>query len=175
MKRLLLILLILFCSVARLTAQDPGKVANKPLYRDPVFDGAADPALIWNPQVKKWWMFYTDRRANVPDLTGVTWVHGTPIGIAESADEGASWKFVSNAEFDLPAGLNVEGVTYWAPSVVQVNKNEWRMFLTFVPGIFTDWNHPRIIVQLASKDLRKWNYIQTLKLSSEKGYRSFYI
>src|SRR3972149_1553132 len=69
-------------------ADERGGVAPKPLYRDPVFDGAADPVVIWNPRVERWWMFYTNRRANVPDLGGVSWVHGTPIGIAESADGG---------------------------------------------------------------------------------------
>jgi hypothetical protein len=37
-------------------------------------------------------MLYTNRRANVPGLEdGVSWVHGTPIGIAESTDGGANW------------------------------------------------------------------------------------
>src|SRR5258707_3490035 len=75
---------LLFLAVLTLVVsgcQTAGRVASKPLYRDPVFDGAADPVIIWNPQMKKWWMFYTNRRANVPGLSGVTWVHGTPIGI----------------------------------------------------------------------------------------------
>ena len=86
-------------------AQNPadlGPIAPKPLYRDPVFDGAADPSTIWNPHVKRWWMFYTNRRANAPGLRGVTWVHGTRLGIAESADGGASWKYLGTAEIDLP-------------------------------------------------------------------------
>ncbi len=29
-----------------------------PLFRDPVFDGAADPSLIWNDQERAWWVFY---------------------------------------------------------------------------------------------------------------------
>src|ERR1051326_8522433 len=62
------------------------KIAPKPLFRDPVYDGAADPSIIYDRAGKKWLMFYTNRRANVPDLTAVTWVHGTPIGIAESLD-----------------------------------------------------------------------------------------
>jgi hypothetical protein len=32
-------------------------IAPKPLYRDPVYDGAADPVVIWNPAVQRWWMF----------------------------------------------------------------------------------------------------------------------
>jgi hypothetical protein len=70
-----------------------GNLADKPLFRDPVFDGAADPAVIWNKKEKKWFMFYTNRRANAPGLDGVSWVHGTLIGIAESADGGATWKY----------------------------------------------------------------------------------
>jgi hypothetical protein len=38
----------------------PGKVASKPLFRDPVFDGAADPIVVWNRQEHKWCMFYTN-------------------------------------------------------------------------------------------------------------------
>jgi hypothetical protein len=28
-----------------------------PLYRDPVFDGAADPSLVWNDKERAWWVF----------------------------------------------------------------------------------------------------------------------
>jgi rhamnogalacturonan endolyase len=35
-------------------ATDLDEVAPKPLYRDPVHDGAADPVLIWNRQREKW-------------------------------------------------------------------------------------------------------------------------
>ena len=55
----------------------------KPLYDDPVYHGAADPVIIYNKAKKKWWMLYTNRRANVPGLSGVAWVHGTRLGIAE--------------------------------------------------------------------------------------------
>jgi GH43 family beta-xylosidase len=68
----------------------PRPMASKPLFRDPVFDGAADPAVVWNPDRRAWWMFYTNRRANAPGLSGVAWVHGTRIGIAESTDLRAS-------------------------------------------------------------------------------------
>ena len=78
------------------------RAAPQPLYRDPIYDGAADPVVIWNPRVERWWMFYTNRRANVPDLPGVSWVHGTPIGIAESADGGTTWKYVGTAEIESP-------------------------------------------------------------------------
>lgn len=50
-------------------------LAEKPLYRDPVFDGAADPVVIWNPAEEKHFMFYTNRRATADTLPGVSWVH----------------------------------------------------------------------------------------------------
>ena len=145
-----------------------GRIASKPLYRDPVFDGAADPTLIWNPQVKKWWMFYTDRRANAPGLSGVAWVHGTPIGIAESADGGASWKFVGMAQVELPEKYGGTNVTRWAPDIIRAPNGSWQMFLTVVPGIFENWNHPRSIVQLTSTDLIRWSNPHELALASDR-------
>ena len=76
---------------------DQGKIADKPLFRDPVYDGAADPVLCWNLKEKKWFMFYTNRRANMPDAVGVSWVHGTAIGIAESSDGGTTWKYLTTS------------------------------------------------------------------------------
>ncbi len=148
-------------------AQDLGKEAPKPLFRDPVHDGAADAVVIWNPKAKRWWMFYTNRRANVPGLSGVAWVHGTRIGIAESS-EGSSWKYVGTANIDLPERFGGKDVTHWAPDVVKGDDGKWHMFLTVVPGIFENWQHPRDIVQLTSTDLRNWKYLQTLKLSSDR-------
>ena len=116
-------------------AADAGLVAAKPLYRDPVYDGAADPTVIWNPIVKRWWMFYTNRRANVPGLSGVTWVHGTPIGIAESADGGAHWQYVGTAQIELPAEYGGTNVTEWAPDVTRAPDGTWQMFLTVAHSI----------------------------------------
>jgi hypothetical protein len=149
-------------------AAGSGLVAAKPLYRDPVYDGAADPTVIWNPLVKRWWMFYTNRRANVPGLSGVTWVHGTPIGIAESADGGAHWKYVGTAQIELPAEYGGTNVTCWAPDVTLAPDGTWQMFLTVVPGIFEDWNHPRDIVQLTSTNLLHWTNPRKLSLVSDR-------
>ena len=162
------LLFLFLLSLAACGCQTTGRIASKPLYRDPIFDGAADPALIWNPRAKKWWMFYTNRRANLPGLSGVTWVHGTPIGIAESADGGAHWKYFGNAQFDLPAEYGGTNVTRWAPDVVRAPDGTWQMFLTVVPGIFEDWNHPRFIVQLTSRDLIHWNHPRKLLLASDR-------
>ena len=143
----------------------PGKLAPKPLFRDPVYDGAADPVVIWNRGERKWFLFYTNRRANLPDdqVTQVTWVHGTRIGIAESSEGGATWTYRGTAEIDYGR----PDFTQWAPEVIE-HAGAYHMFLTIVPGIFDDWNHPRDIIHLTSRDLLKWSYESTLKLSSDR-------
>ena len=144
-------------------AQSTGTPASKPLYIDPVYNGAADPVVIWNKQKQKWWMFYTNRRANIQDATGVQWVHGTRIGIAESTD-GAVWKYVDTADINYRPD---EGYTFWAPDVIEHN-GTYHMYLTYVPGIFSDWNHPREIVHLTSADLYHWKYESILSLANKK-------
>ena len=141
-------------------AQQP---APKPLYRDPVYDGAADPVIVYNKLQKKWWMFYTNRRATMTDTTGVAWVHGTRIGIAES-DDGAVWKYKDTANIKYRPD---SGYTFWAPEITEY-KGVYHMYLTYVPGIFTNWNHPRDIIHLTSIDLLNWKYESTLQLANHK-------
>jgi hypothetical protein len=155
-------LAVIFGLPAEVNAQE-GKIADKPLFRDPVYDGAADPVVIWNRKEEKWFMFYTNRRANATNVDGVTWVHGTRIGIAESKD-GATWKYRDTANINYRP---VKEYTHWAPEVIDVN-GVYHMFLTYVPGIFTDWQHPRDIIHLTSKDLLNWDYVSTLKLASDR-------
>jgi hypothetical protein len=143
-------------------------LAPKPLYRDPVYDGAADPVVIWNPAVRRWWMFYTNRRANRPELSGVAWVHGTPIGIAESADGGITWTYAGDADIKLPPDLTTDPRTLWAPDVFRAPDGVCHMFLTVVPGVFEDWDHPRTLVHLTSTDLRTWDHAQPLQLASDR-------
>ena len=138
------------------------KAADKPLFRDPVYDGAADPIVVWNKQEQKWFMFYTNRRANMNNSKGVDWVHGTPIGIAESMD-GSSWKYRGTANINYGS----KDATYWAPDIVE-NNGIYHMFLTVVPGIFTDWSHPREIVHLTSSNLIDWKFVSKLSLASDK-------
>jgi hypothetical protein len=152
------VITLLFC--IELTAQN--KVAPKPLYDDPVYHGAADPVIIWNSQKKMWWMLYTNRRASIEDST-VQWVHKTRIGIAESTD-GSKWKYVDTCNINYRPD---EGYTHWAPDVIE-NNGIYHMYLTYVPGTFSDWNHPRVIVHLTSNDLQNWDYQSTLKLVNEK-------
>ena len=147
-----------------ITADAQQKNADpKPLYIDPIYDGAADPVITWNKNEKKWFMFYTNRRANIPDSAGVKWVHGTRIGIAESKD-GTTWKYRDTANINYHPDVEY---THWAPEVIE-NNGLYHMYLTYVPGIFNDWNHPRNIIHLTSKDLLNCEYQSTLKLANDK-------
>lgn len=148
------------CSQTGVTA---GKPADKPLYRDTIFDGAADPVLIWNEGEQRWFMFYTNRRANMDTVNGVDWVHGTPIGIAESVDGGATWKYRSDANIEY----GEPGYSFWAPDVIE-NDGVYHMYLTVVPGTFTDWKHPRDIVHLTSKNLLDWKFESVVGLASDR-------
>lgn len=155
-----LCLLLLGGWAVGLAGTDPPEVATglaapQPLYRDPVVDGAADPVVIWNPHVRRWWMFYTNRRANVPELSGVAWVHGMRLGRAESADGGRTWTHAGSVELDLPPEVGGTAPTHWAPDIVTARDGTHHLFLTVVPGIFEDWQHPRRIVHLTSPDLRR--------------------
>lgn len=49
-----------------------GKLADKPLFRDPIFDGAADPTIIWNKNEKKWFMFYWNIKTGILPVTGIS-------------------------------------------------------------------------------------------------------
>ena len=161
---LCLLLTLSACSVACIRAQTPGpegKVAPKPLFRDPVHDGAADPTLIWNRAKHEWWMFYTNRRADLPGLEpkDVSWLHATRIGIAVSRDYGATWTYrgVAGIQYGAP------DYTQWAPDIVY-DRGQYHMFLVIVPGTFKDWNAPRYIIHLVSKDLEKWKFLSRLDL-----------
>ncbi len=159
MMKLLLIICFLFVTIPLLAQHH---IAPKPLFDDPVYHGAADPVIIYNKKAKKWWMFYTNRRASITDST-VGWVHGTRIGIAESKD-GRIWTYKDTANINYRPD---SGYTFWAPEII-AEKGTYHMYLTYVLGIFKDWNHPRVIIHLTSKDLFNWNYASTLKLVNEK-------
>lgn len=172
MKHVLLTCIYLLALLLALpaTAQEPaaqtkqGRLAHKPLFVDPIYDGAADPVVIWNRQEKKWFMLYTNRRANVKELDGVSWVHGTRIGIAQSVDGGATWNYRDTCNINYRP---VSDYTHWAPDVVY-HQGVYHMYLTYVPGVFTDWRHPRDIIHLTSADLLHWAYQSTLKLASDR-------
>jgi len=132
-----------------------------PLFRDPIYDGAADPTIIWNHNEKSWWILYTNRRATDPSI-GVSWVHGTDIGIASSTDGGQSWIYrgtVSGLEFE--PGHN----TFWAPEVIRF-ENQYHMYVSYVRGIPSTWGFGREIIHYTSDDLWNWKFESILELSS---------
>ena len=136
-----------------------------PLYRDPVYDGAADPVLVWNPHKKAWWMFYTQRRAKV-DLPGVEWCHGTEIGVAESRDQGMTWAYRGT----LPLTPPDPEYSFWAPDVIRDDAGRYHMFVSYVPGAASthrDWGGQRHILQYSSDDLWQWKFERRVPLASD--------
>lgn len=92
---------------------------------------------------------------------GVTWIHGTPIGMAESTDGGATWTYRGEAKITYGQDVHPDDYTYWAPEIIWF-QGAYHMYLTYVPGIFNDWNHPRQTVHLTSKDGVKWDAVTRL-------------
>ena len=140
------------------------KLADRPLYIDPVYNGSTDPMVCYNKNTGRWYMYYTSRRSNVPGLNGIESVHGSPIGIAASADGGATWEYIGNCSIDYHPDKNP---TYWAPEVIEY-KGTYHMYLSYVPGIFDTWEHPRDMVHLTSLDGINWTTESVLKLSSNR-------
>ena len=138
-------------------------IPKAPLFRDPIYDGAADPVVIWNREKEEWWLFYTNRRAFAPN-TGVSFMHGTDIGVAVSRDGGAEWDYkgvLPGLEFE--EGRN----TFWAPEIIWGN-GQYHMFCSYVKGIPVNWNRERKIIHYVSQDLWNWKCVGPLKLSSDR-------
>ena len=134
-----------------------------PLFRDPVYDGAADPAVLWNPLENAWWVFYTNCRATV-DTPNFGWVHGTDIGIASSKDGGTTWKYEGVWEgLEWEPGRN----TFWAPEVI-FEGGVFHAYVSYVPGVPLDWRADRYILHYTSEDLRRWTFRSRLTLSSDR-------
>ena len=148
----------------------PDRTPPAPLYRDPVFDGAADPSLIWNDRERAWWIFYTNRRANAADAQdGVRWCHGTDIGIASSTDGGLTWTYRGTAQgLEFEPGRN----TFWAPCLVEHGRT-YHMFVAYVRGVPADWSGDRHIVHYTSRDLVGWKHEGIVPLSSERVIDAF--
>lgn len=135
---------------------------SSPLFRDPIYDGAADPTIIWNHQENQWWMIYTNRRATL-QTEGVAWVHGTDLGVASSTD-GTSWLYRGTLQgLEIEPGRN----TYWAPEVLYEN-GLYHMYVSYIQGVPSQWaGHKRQIIHYTSENLWDWNYQSSLKLSSD--------
>jgi hypothetical protein len=119
-----------------------------PLFRDPIYDGAADPTIAWNRGERSWWILYTNRRATV-DGPGYAWVHGTDIGAASSRDGGSVWLYrgtIQGLEFER--GRN----TFWAPEVV-FHEDAYHIYVSYVRGVPTTWSFDREILHYTSANL----------------------
>lgn len=138
---------------------------SEPVFRDPLFDGASDPVLVRDRLSGRWSMFYTQRRATV-DEPGVSWVHGSRIGVAESDDDGLTWSYrgvVAGLDPPDDPGPN----THWAPEVID-DGQRYHMLLTWIQGVPDRWvGHPRSIVHLVSDDLRNWSRLGPIDLDSD--------
>lgn len=132
-----------------------------PLFRDPIFDGAADPTVIWNRKEQAWWIFYTARRAMGFNI-GVSYCHGTQIGVASSSDDGKSWVYRGSLNLEFESGMN----TFWAPEVVWA-QGEYHMYVTYLKGVPTAWSGKRHILHYTSPDLWHWEFQGQIPLSSE--------
>jgi hypothetical protein len=135
-------------------------------YRDPIWDGPTDPILVPDHRTGEWVLFYTQRRATAPGLSGVEWVHGAAIGVARSSDGGATWQYQGIVDGLVPPGTELPA-TLWAPDVVRIG-DEWLMYLTVLGGARNDWSGDAAIVQLASKDLMEWEYLGAIDLDSPR-------
>ena len=156
--------IFLLLAIVQLQAQQFNiEEAPAPLFRDPIFDGAADPSVIWNKQTDEWWIFYTQRRASVPSQ-GVSWAYGTQIGIAASADYGKTWYYKGTSEgMDFEQGQ----LTFWAPEVIETDEG-YHMYVTFIRGIYHAWGGERHIVHFTSDDLLNWKFESQLNLASDR-------
>lgn len=136
--------------------------STAPLFRDPIYDGATDPTIIWNHKEECWWIVYTRRRASDPGPK-FSWVHGTDLGIASSQD-GIEWKYRGILE-----GLNIDKGrnTFWAPEIL-FHDGIYHMYVSYIQGVPIDWpGHKRNILHYTSYNLWDWNYESTLSLSSD--------
>lgn len=139
------------------------ELVHSPLFRDPIYDGAADPVIIWNHIEKQWWMIYTNRRANVK-TSGFEWIHGTDLGVASSNDGGHTFVYRGILEgLAIEPGRN----TFWAPEIIYENAI-YHMYVSYVKGVPSTWNFERHILHYTSKNLWDWEFIGKLPLSSNR-------
>jgi hypothetical protein len=135
--------------------------APAPLFRDPIYDGAADPVVVYNREKKQWWMLYTQRRANVPSAN-VAFCYGTSVGVAVTDDHGQSWSYHGALKLEFEEGVN----TFWAPDVFFDN-GIYQLFVAYIRGVRNNWGGKARIVHYTSKDLFNWSFAGSLKLISD--------
>lgn len=137
------------------------QIADAPLFRDPVTDGAADPCVVYNRGEKTWWILYTQRRANC-ETADVAYCYGNKIGIACSEDKGRTWYYRGTLDLDFEPGEN----TFWAPDVVY-HDGTYHMFVVFIRGTHNHWGGKATLMHYTSKDLWHWDWKGPVKLPKE--------
>ena len=171
MKKILFFAVALLCVTACQNREWPAIVMpeNAQCFDDPVTNGAADPVLIWNHKSNQWVMYYTQRRANMPNPHGVDWAHGCSVGIATSPD-GSEWTYYGVCQGDkMLSNTDPEKRhTWWAPDVFADEKGLFHMFVTYVPNITTDWSGPRDIRHYTSEDGFNWDFQSVLPLEADR-------
>ncbi|MBN6056747.1 hypothetical protein JYK22_32770, partial [Nonomuraea sp. RK-328] len=145
---------------------------TRDLIVDPIHDGATDPVLVWNHEASSWWCLFVHRRANTkiggPPRIGRC--HGSQVGVASSADGGASWLYRGSLHLPVEPGVN----TFWGPDVL-FHDGVYHMYVTFIRGVPDDpawdthgrpspWH--REIHHLTSTDLWDWSHVSRLDLGT---------
>jgi len=130
-----------------------------PLYRDPLYDGAADPMVIYNPFEEEWWMLYTQRRANQHGL-GVSYCYGCNVGVAASKD-GNYWYYRGALALDFERGTN----TFWAPEVI-LDRGVYHMYVSYTRGAHNKFCGMEQMMHYTSRNLWDWQCQGPLSLSS---------
>lgn len=134
-----------------------------PLYKDPIYNGAADPMVIRKESDGKYYMFYTQRRSN-QFVENVSYAYGTAIGVAESAN-GSDWHYRGALDLNFEFGHN----TFWAPEIVyEKNSETYHMFVSYIQGIYTTWTGKATIEHYTSSDLFYWNHVGKLEFGSAR-------
>lgn len=95
--------------LAVLTARE-SHLPPAPLYRAPVFDGAADPSLIWNDKKCSWWIFYTNRRANAPEAQEGIIDEGNGIQLLPAS----GFERLRPGRSELGRGSKLKGAARWS-------------------------------------------------------------
>lgn len=138
------------------------KFVEAPLFRDPIYDGATDPTVIWNKEENCYFMFYTQRRATSVQV-GFSSIHGSKIGVASSVD-GVKWLYRGTVpDLDIEPGHN----TFWAPEIIYA-EGEYHMYISYITGIPTDWNYERRMLHYTGDNLWKWKFQGEVHLSSNR-------
>lgn len=138
-------------------------MVKAPLYRDPIYNGAADPMVIRNVSNGNYYMFYTQRRAN-QQVENVSFAYGTAIGVAESHN-GENWHYRGALDLGFEFGHN----TYWAPEIVYDEVSGlYHMYVSYIQGVYSDWEGTATIEHYTSKDLFYWDHIGPLSFGSKR-------